>query len=141
MTSDLLLDTHIALWLENGDDRLRPATLALIEDAWRNRGTVFLSAVSVWEIAQLAHRGRIDLFRPLDDWVARFSSTVGVEILPLTWRAAAAAYRLPGLEHGDPADRLLIATAIEQACRLVSYDARILRFGENHGITVGFTAV
>jgi PIN domain nuclease of toxin-antitoxin system len=138
LTDDVLLDTHIAIWLETGDERLRPATIELIEDCWRNRGTVLLSTVSVWEIAQLVYRGRIELVRPLEAWVERFVDRPGVEVLPLSHLAAARAYRLDDLEHSDPADRLLIATAIERCCPLVTYDARIARFSETHGGGCGF---
>jgi PIN domain nuclease of toxin-antitoxin system len=138
LTANILLDTHIALWLESGDNHLRPNTLQLIEDIWRSGGTVLLSAVSVWEIAQLVYRGRIELIRSLDDWVERFLDRPGVDVVPLTHRSASQAYRLDGLEHGDPADRLLIATAIERNCPLATYDSRIVRFGETHGPGCGF---
>jgi PIN domain nuclease of toxin-antitoxin system len=140
LTDDVLLDTHIAIWLENGDERLRPATIEPIEDCWRNGGTILLSTVSVWEIAQLVYRRRIELVRPLEAWVERFADRPGVEVLPLSHLAASRAYRLDGLEHSDPADRLLIATAIERGCPLVTYDARIARFSETHGCGCGFRA-
>ncbi len=72
MTDALLLDTHIALWLDSGNDRLRPSTCALIDDCWKNGGTIFLSAVSAWEIALLVDTGRIELDVPVDAWVQRF---------------------------------------------------------------------
>lgn len=53
MTGDLLLDTHIALWLDSGDARLRPATRRLIHQNWQGGGSIMLSAVSAWEIALL----------------------------------------------------------------------------------------
>jgi PIN domain nuclease of toxin-antitoxin system len=140
LIDDVLLDTHIAIWLETGDERLRPTTLRLIEDCWRNGGTILLSAVSVWEIAQLVYRGRIELVGPLEAWVDRFVDRPGVEVLPLSYRAASRAYRLEGLEHSDSADRLLIATAIERGCPFVTYDARIARFSQTHGGGCGFRA-
>ena len=61
MTDAFLLDTHIALWLDSGDDRLRHSTRALIDGCWRNGGTIFLSAVTAWEIpGQAANETRID---------------------------------------------------------------------------------
>jgi PIN domain nuclease of toxin-antitoxin system len=140
LTDDVLLDTHIAIWLETGDERLRRATLELIEDCWRNGGTILLSAVSVWEIAQLIYRGRIELDRPLEAWVERFVDRPGVEVLPLSHLAASRAYRLDGLEQSDSADRLLIATAIERGCPLATYDARIARFSDTRGGGCGFRA-
>jgi PIN domain nuclease of toxin-antitoxin system len=133
VTDDLLLDTHVALWLDSGDDRLRASTRALIDGRWRNGGTIFLSAVSAWEIALLVDTGRIDLDIPVAAWIERFLDRPGIEAVPLSLYAAARSYLLHPLEHRDPADRLLIATAIELACPLVTYDDRIARFGKRHG--------
>lgn len=133
MTAALLLDTHIALWLDNGDDRLLPTTRALIDGCWRGGGTILLSAVTAWEIALLVDTGRIDLDVPVEAWVERFLGRPGIEAVPLGHRAASQSYRLHHLEYRDPADRLLIATAIELACPLVTYDERIARFGASHG--------
>jgi len=138
LTSALLLDTHIALWLDSGDDRLQPSTRALVDGCWRGGGTVCLSAVTVWEIALLVDSDRIELDLPLEAWLARFLERPGIEAVPLCHRAASRAYQLHHLEHRDPADRLLIATAIELACPLVTYDDRILRFGKRHGRRYGF---
>jgi PIN domain nuclease of toxin-antitoxin system len=133
-----LLDTHIALWLDSGEARLRPATRALIDACWLGGGTIFLSAVTAWEIALLVDVGRLDLDVTATRWVERFLARPGVADAPLTWRMASEAYRLEPLEHRDPADRLLIATAIELACPLVTYDARIAAFGAAHGRRHGF---
>ena len=133
MSERLLLDTHIALWLDSGDRRLRESTRILIDDCWRNDGRIFLSAVTAWEVALLVDTGRIDLDLPVEAWIERFLVRPGVEGVPLDHRAASRSYRLHHLEHRDPADRLLIATAIELACPLVTYDERIVRFADTHG--------
>ena len=136
-----MLDTHIALWLDSGHDRLRPTTRDLIDDCWKEGGTILLSPVSAWEIALLVDTGRIQLDLPVDEWVQRFLDRPGVEGAALTHRAAARGYQLHHFEHRDPADRLLIATAIELHCPLVTYDERIVGFAENprwatHGFSV-----
>jgi PIN domain nuclease of toxin-antitoxin system len=133
VTDRLLLDTHVALWLDSGDERLRASTRALIDGSWQNGGSIFLSAVTGWEIALLVDTGRVDLDLPVEAWIERFLDRPGVEAVPLGYRAACRSYRLHHLEHRDPADRLLIATAIELACPLVTYDERIARFGKKHG--------
>ena len=66
MTDRLLLDAHIALWLDSGDAALQPPTRALIDDCWQNGGTILLSAVSVWEIALLVDTRRIELDIPIE---------------------------------------------------------------------------
>jgi PIN domain nuclease of toxin-antitoxin system len=131
--TDLLLDTHIALWLDSQDDRLGAGTQRTIDSAWQEGGRIFLSAISVWEIAALVDKGSIELDLPVEDWVERFVSRPGLEAVALGHAAAARAYRLQGLEHRDPADRLLIASAIELGCPLVTYDDRIRRFARARG--------
>jgi len=133
VTDALLLDTHIALWLDSGDERLSAATRRLIDQCWQNGGTILLSAVTAWEIALLVDAGRIDLDLPVDAWIERFVARPGVEGVPLSLAAASRSYRLHHLDDRDPADRLLIATAIELDCPLVTYDERIARFGVRHG--------
>ena len=133
MTQALLLDTHVALWLDSGDDQLRLATRELIDKCWRAGASILLSAVSAWEIALLVDTGRIDLDIPVAAWIERFLERPGIEAVPLGHLAAARAYQLHRLEHRDPADRLLIATAIELGCPLVTYDERIAGFGRKHG--------
>ena len=112
MTNAILLDTHIALWLDSGNERLRASTRLLIDESRLSGGTVLLSAVTAWEIALLVDTGRIELDVPVEAWIKRFVDRPGIEALPLSHHAAARAYQLHRLEHCDPADRLLIATAI-----------------------------
>jgi PIN domain nuclease of toxin-antitoxin system len=137
----LLLDTHIALWLDSGGEHLRSSTRALIDGCWQNGGTIHLSAVSVWEIALLVDSRQIELDLPIEDWITRFLQRPGIEAVPLGHSAASRSYRLYQLEHRDAADRLLIATAIELACPLVTYDERILRFSTDYGRQYGFAAM
>jgi PIN domain nuclease of toxin-antitoxin system len=138
VTDAVLLDTHIALWLDSGSDSLRQPTRAAIDACWHGGGTIYLSSVSAWEIALLVDSGRIELDVPVTGWIERFLDRPAVEALPLSHVAAGRSYQLHHLEHRDPADRLLIASAIERACPLVTYDERILRFAGRHGRQYGF---
>ncbi|MGH7056751.1 MAG: type II toxin-antitoxin system VapC family toxin [Acetobacteraceae bacterium] len=131
MTTALLLDTHVTLWLDSGEDRLSTSTRALIDGCWQSGGTIYLSAVTAWEIALLVER--VDLDVPVAAWIERFLERPGVEAVPLGYRAACRSYQLHHLEHRDPADRLLIATAIELGSPLVTYDQRIVRFANKYG--------
>lgn len=139
--TDLLLDTHIALWLSRGDARLRETTRKTMDAAWKAGGRIFLSAVSVWEIAMLVEKGAIELDLPVDEWAERFLDRPGLEVLSLDHRAAALAYNLHHLEHRDPADRLLIASAISLGCPLVTHDDRIRRFARTRGRQYRFVVV
>lgn len=88
----------------------------------------------------LVDLGRIQLDLPVEDWAERFLDRPGLEAAPLTIRAASRAYALHHLEHRDPADRLLIATAIELSCSLVTYDEVIAAFALRHGPRYRFAA-
>lgn len=120
-----------------GDARLRPTTRQRIDRMWSSGGSVLVSAVTAWEVALLADTGRIILDSPAEDWIERFLGRPGVEGVPLTWRAAARACSLPHLEHRDPADRLLVATALDLGCELVTCDGRITAFAAGHGRRYG----
>ncbi|MGN6592657.1 MAG: type II toxin-antitoxin system VapC family toxin [Terriglobales bacterium] len=129
----LLLDTHIALWLANGDARLRPSTLDLIEDTRRAGGTIYLSAVSAWEMALLLDTGRLRLNLPPTAWLERFLALPGMAALPLAPAAAACAYDFHPFPSRDPADRLIMASAVEYGCTLLTYDAQIRSFARRYG--------
>ncbi len=141
MTASLLLDTHVVIWLDSGDQRLRAATRTAIDRLWLGGGSVLVSAVSAWEIALLADTGRISLDCPPEAWVERFLGRPGVAAVPLSWRTSARAYGLPNFERRDPGDRLLIATAIELGCPLVTYDGPITEYAAGQGRQTGLRVV
>jgi len=84
--------------------------------------------------------GLIEPDIPVEAWVERFPARPGIEAVSPGYRAASRA-RLHHLEHRDPADRLLISTAIELACPLVTYEERIARFGKRRGRQYRFAVV
>lgn len=120
----MLLDTHVVLWWASGDDRLTARAAQRIAAADR----VLVSPVSCWEIATLVRLERIALDREVHRWVADLYSEERVDQAPLDPRAATAAGLLPDEFPGDPADRLLYATARELVVPFVTKDARIRRF-------------
>jgi PIN domain nuclease of toxin-antitoxin system len=139
--TNLLLDTHILLWLDNGDRKLSEPTRRAIEDARRDGARILLSAVSVWEISMLVEKGSLELDVAVERWVERVLDQSGLEAVPLDHVAASRAYALHDLEHRDPADRLLIGTAIVLGCPLVTYDDRIRRFARTRGKQYGFSVL
>jgi PIN domain nuclease of toxin-antitoxin system len=127
----LLLDTHAILWLGTGA-RITDASRIAIDDA-SLRGEVLVSPVSAWEIGLLVAKGRLALDRPPRRWFAYFLGLPGVRLVPLTPEAAIASSFLPETFHSDPADRLLVATAVTWPAALVTRDARILAYaGAGH---------
>ena len=122
----LLLDTHALLWLDSGA-RMTRESMAAIDDA-ATRGEVLVSPVSAWEIGLLLCKGRICLdLEPLA-WFERVLGLPGVRLMPLAVAAAISSSFLDEPFHGDPADRLLVATARTLPATLITRDARILSY-------------
>lgn len=123
-----VLDTHVWIWVVEGDrTALAPAAIDAIERAARG-GAVRVSAISIWEVAMLEAKGRISLSRPVDDWVHAALRAPGVRLLPLSPEIAIESTRLPGAPQGDPADRILMASARVLGGQLATCDRRILDY-------------
>jgi PIN domain nuclease of toxin-antitoxin system len=126
--SAVLLDTHVLVWLLNGERRLSAAAVTAVEQA-AHEDKVFVSAITPWEIAMLVARGRLLLTRDVQDWIDDALRQPGVALAPLEPAIAVASTRLPGPIHGDPADRLIVATARHLDVTLVTADDRLLSYG------------
>jgi PIN domain nuclease of toxin-antitoxin system len=132
----LLLDTHIWIWLMTGDARARSVKLQNRVEQAASKQQVFVSIISVWELAMLEAKGRIDLSLEPLEWVQRALREPGVSLAPLTPEIAVASTRLPASFPGDPADRLLVATARSMQLTLVTADKRILRYADHSSLKV-----
>ena len=128
----LLLDTHAVLWLDSGE-RMKDETLLAI-DAAAQDGAVLISPVSAWEIGLLVRKGRISLDINALAWFERFLALPGVLLTPLTASAAILSSELPEPFQGDPADRLLVASARELGCPIVTRDREILEYAESGAV-------
>lgn len=119
----IVLDTHALLWMDRNDASLGEQTRRLIEDAWRS-GAVAVSAISFWETAMLAQRGRIVLPVAVETWRADLLQA-GVQEIPIDGRIALRATSFHDL-HRDPADLFIVATAIHHGALLITADNKIL---------------
>jgi PIN domain nuclease of toxin-antitoxin system len=136
-TSDpdlLLLDTHVWLWLVAGSPDLSTEARHTIERAAAT-GTLRIAAISLWEIALLASRGRIVLGKSIGLWLDEALAEPGPAIDPLTPQIAIESYALPDVFHRDPADRLIVATARVANAALVTHDRRILGYAARGHLT------
>jgi PIN domain nuclease of toxin-antitoxin system len=124
----LLLDTHVLIWLVEGLDDLPPASRKLINNATRSHG-VAVSAISFWEVAMLAARGRISISKPVREWRTQVLSAPGLDEIPVTGDIGIESVHLPGRMHDDPADRIIVATARLNAMKLATRDQRLLAYG------------
>jgi PIN domain nuclease of toxin-antitoxin system len=124
----LLLDTHVWLWyLEGGEGQLSGSALDLLRRAnVAHRLTV--CDVSVWELGIKAAKGRLELSFDLPLWVTRAERVPGITFLPLDRETLMLSTMLPEGMSGDPADRMLVASAILQPCPLVTKDRAIIEY-------------
>jgi PIN domain nuclease of toxin-antitoxin system len=119
----ILLDTHVLVRYLMGDKKLGKRSVASIDKSLP-LDEVFVSAISFWEVAMLVERGRIEL----DTTVAAFRALAlrhGIQEDPVDGEVAIAAGELPA-NHGDPADRLLVATAVLRGLTLITADEVLL---------------
>jgi PIN domain nuclease of toxin-antitoxin system len=120
----IVLDTHAWIWWRADPARLSPAAATAIADADR----LGLSSMSVWELGMLVRRGRISLDRPIAAWVRHALAEARLAVIAPDTDVALAAALLDDAFPGDPADRLIYATAQRAGARLVTRDERIARF-------------
>lgn len=121
----VVLDTHAWLWWVDAPERLSPPARRAIDEA----ESVGIAAISCWELAMLVVKRRIGLTQDVRMWIRRALAQPGVVALELGPAIAvdAALLAREGL-HGDPADRLLYATARSQGAALVTRDQRLRGF-------------
>jgi PIN domain nuclease of toxin-antitoxin system len=123
----ILLDTHVLVWMaiepgklsKKADEAIRAAT---------HTGGISISAISLWEIAWLAVRGRIEFMGTPEAFVEEISSRTSVH--PITTKIALLANQLPKTYSSDPSDRLIGATALVAGIDLVTKDRSIRNFGQ-----------
>lgn len=125
MSSPVLLDTNALIWSVEGDSRIGFRSRDITDTALRE-DRLLVSAVSFWEIAMLAMRGRINLAYPPGEW-RQTALRLGIGEIPLTGDIGIRAAELDGLP-GDPADRMITATAMAQGATLITADSRILEW-------------
>lgn len=130
-----LLDTHVWVWLMTTSPSLKAKHRDLLEEAQR-RGALYLSTISVWEVARLESEGRMFTTGGVETWMGLSFDDGALHPVELSARILIASARLPGEVHGDPADRLLVATAREMGLTLMTHDDKLLRYANQGHLRV-----
>ena len=121
----MILDTHTLLWVDRNDSKLGAMARLQIEADWR-AGLLVVSAISFWEATMLAERDRISLPTSPERWRANWLRAGLVEI-PIDGRIALQSCQLTNF-HRDPADRFIVATALDRNLPLMTADKKILEW-------------
>jgi PIN domain nuclease of toxin-antitoxin system len=117
----IVLDTHAWVWWAADRVRLSRRARAALEAERR----LAISDVSLWEVAMLVAKGRLRLDRAVDDWLDQASRLDRLDVLPIRPAIAVRSTHLGHAFQGDPADRIIAATAIAEGAALVTKDDRL----------------
>jgi PIN domain nuclease of toxin-antitoxin system len=119
----ILLDTHALIWLDEGSDRLGAKSLSLIDQSLKLE-ELSVSVISFWEVAMLVNKGRLEIQMDVIQW-RRSLLENGLQEIALSGDIAVNSALLKDF-HGDPADRMIVATARSLEARLCTADEKIL---------------
>ncbi|HKA48586.1 MAG TPA: PIN domain-containing protein [Candidatus Dormibacteraeota bacterium] len=126
----VLVDSHVVHWWSAEPERISAAAAKVLLEA----DELAVAAISWLELAWLAQHERITLTIPIRSWLERLAAVV--RTAPMTPAIAATAVSLPASFLGDPADRLIYATAIEHGWQLVTKDRRLRAHRHPRPLTV-----
>jgi PIN domain nuclease of toxin-antitoxin system len=126
-TEIIVLDTHTWIWWISDPNQLSKEAKKTVDEA-AAASAIYISSISVWEITMLVSRGRLQLTMEVEDWISRCESLPFLNFAPVDNLIARKANNLPNYNHRDPADRMIIATAITLSGVLISKDPKIRNY-------------
>ncbi|NTV54793.1 MAG: type II toxin-antitoxin system VapC family toxin [Syntrophaceae bacterium] len=118
---DLLMDTHVWVWLSMEDKKSMSSRAS---KALPQATSKFISAISCWELAKLVEKGRIGFSIPTLAWIQRSLHEYDIRMVELTAEIAVESTLLRGM-HADPADQIIAATSRVTGMPLVTSDKRL----------------
>ena len=121
----VLLDSHVWIWWLTGQKDLPAKKRELLDGLAREGDPPFLAAISLWEAQMLYRKGRLQLEMDFAVWLSQASDPSVVRVLPLDTSVVLALDKLPERFHGDPADRIIVATAKAHGLELMTEDKEI----------------
>ncbi len=122
----ILLDTHVLIWLDQGSERLGREAREQIEEQF-SHSEITVSSISFWEIAMLVQKKRLSIAMDLNSW-RRSLLRSGVNEIEVSGEIGIRSAQLENF-HGDPADRIITATALHLGAKLITADQKILNYG------------
>jgi len=123
----IVLDTHAWIWFISNPEHLSKRAKKAVTAAVKNK-SVLVSSISAWELALLVQKKRLKLTLEVTDWIAKSESLPFIQFVPVTNSIAVKSLNLAIPLHPDPADRIIIATALSLGAPLVTKDKKILSY-------------
>jgi PIN domain nuclease of toxin-antitoxin system len=130
----ILMDTHVWYWFVMGDKTLPAKVIELINRAALD-DYLYLSDISVLELAMMEGKGRINFQLPTLQWIEKALKGVPVQLISLHPAIAVESCQLEGF-HGDPADRIIVATARVENLTLLTRDKKIQSYAKHNKVKI-----
>jgi PIN domain nuclease of toxin-antitoxin system len=124
----ILLDTHALVWWVAEPSRIPAKARRAIDAAVKGGESIAVSSISLWEIAMLVARKRLTLTIDAETWITSLEALPFLTFVPVDNRIAVRSVQLEGFPHRDPADCLIVATALGLGAVVVTADGRLRRY-------------
>lgn len=121
----IVLDTHALLWWISTPDRIPRKSRRLLDASIAEKQSIAVSSISLWEIAMLVERKRLELTIPVGVWIAHLEAVPWLSFVPVDDRIAVRSVQLDAFPHRDPADRIIVSTALGLNATLITADDRL----------------
>ncbi len=123
----IVLDTHAWIWFVSNPELLSAKAKKAVEASVQKK-VIYISSISVWEVALLVMRNRLKLTMQVGDWIHKSELLPFMKFVPVTNSIALRSVNLPAPLHDDPADRIIIATAMSLGATVVTKDEKIRNY-------------
>lgn len=129
MKTKILIDTHVWIWAALNEKKFSNESKVILQKT-SEQGNIFLSMISIWELAMLVSKNKIHLDEPINQWVTNSLSAMGIKLIELSPEILLESCNLPGDLHGDPSDRMIVATARICQLELFTADQKIINYSK-----------
>ena len=123
----IVLDTHVWVLFVSNPELLSKRAKRSLDTAMEEKG-ILIASISTWEVALLVAKKRLRLTLSVTDWIAKSEALPFITFIPVDNLVAMKSVNLPQPLHNDPADRIIIATAISMGAPLITKDEKILKY-------------
>ncbi len=124
----IVLDTQALIWWIDNSGKLSKKALKAIKEEKPNKESILISSISALEIYRLVKNGKLQLTTHAESWIEKIESLPFIKFIPVDNKIAALSVNLIDFLHKDPADRIIIATALNLGARLITSDKKILNY-------------
>ena len=123
----IVLDTNALIWWISNSEKLSRRARKTIEEAEKKKA-IYISSISVLEIYTLVKKNKLKFNILADNWLEKVESLPYVNFVSMDNKIAVQSVNLPDFLHKDPADRIIIATALNLGAKLITSDQKIINY-------------